>query len=499
MTILLHPLLGTCVLVIALPLSAQRALTTVFGTPALQRLGQDVASIGDVDGDGRDDLLVSSGSPYVVQVVSSATYATLATAQVNSLTALVATGDLDLDGKPDFLVCNGTVRAYSSATGGLLWTSPVIGSHRNICAIDDHDGDGRDDLVSVVHVNNDDYVMVLRGSDGSQLRTSTQVSLTSTLHMISVGDIEGDPRAEIVIGYSLNAQVWSTSPSVQLLRSLAVPATQIRSVGVGNVTGDANVEALVGTGSRVYSCSPQTGLVVGSYALTDQSGQFAIVADLDLDGHDDLALPDTKTRLGFTADPSLIFVSGATGALLSHWSVTSQFDAQVLVGVGDADGDGYGDLLLGDRDASPAGRGLGSEGGWQLVSGRTLGAFTVMPTWCTGGPFAPQLGMTRPVLGQNLTLVGIGCPAGSVGAVGLGPRPEISFNLGVPGCNAWFDPGNWSILHVPAPGPTWTYSLVVPLIPQLAGLQVALQAFYLPTNSPIGIDLTNGLWARIGF
>ncbi len=498
MTFRLHPLLSTCVLVFALPLAAQRTLTTVFGTASTPSLGQHVAAIGDVDGDGRGDLLVS-GPVNQVQVVSSATYATLATAQVNYLTDVVATGDLDLDGKPDFLVCNGVVSAYSGATGGLLWSTTVLGTFYSVCAIDDLDGDGRKEVVSLLHSNNDDYMIVLRGSDGSQLRISTALSLGNSLRSISVGDVEGDPHDEIMISFNSQAQVWRTSPNVQMLRSLAVPYTQVRALGVGNVDGDAHLEALVGTGSRVYACSPLTGQVVHSYALTGQSGLFAVVGNLDTDGYDDLALGDAVTRLGLTPDPSLVFVSGATGALLSNWSITSQFRTQVLAGVGDVDGDGYGDLLLGDEDASPAGHGNGTEGGWQLVSGKILGAVVVMPTWCTGGPFAPQLGMTRPVLGQNLTVVGIDCPAGSVGAVGLGPRPDISFNLGVPGCNAWFDPNNWSILHVPVPGPTWSYSLAVPLIPQLAGLPVALQAFYLPTNSPIGIDLTNGLWARIGF
>lgn len=500
MTTRSHPLLGTCVLVLALPLPAQRALTTVFGTAATQFLGQRVASIGDVDGDGRGDLLVSSASPYRVQVVSSASFATLATATVNYLTDVVATGDLDLDGKPDFLVCNGGVSAYSGATGGPLWTSPVLGTHYSVCAIDDLDGDGRNEVASVMHTNNNDYVMVLRGSDGTQLRISSPVSFGGSLFgSISVGDIEGDPHAEIVISYTSHAEVWRTSPTVQLLRSLAIPSTQVRALGVGNVSGDSHLEALVGTGDDVHACSPLTGQVLLSYDLTDPSGRFAVVGDLDMDGYDDVALRDALSRLGFTADPSLVFVSGATGALLSHWSITSQFRAQVLTGVGDVDGDGYGDLLLGDEIASPAGRGLGAEGGWQLVSGRILAAVTVMPTWCTGGPFAPQLGMTRPLLGQNVTLVGIDCPVGSVGAVGIGPRPDIPFNLGVPGCNTWFHPNNWSILYVAAPGPTWTFSLGVPLVPQLAGQQVALQAFYLPTSSPIGIDLTNGLWARIGF
>jgi len=53
MTIRLHPLLCLSVLVFALPLPAQRTLTTVFGAAWTTSLGRDVAAIDDVDGDSQ--------------------------------------------------------------------------------------------------------------------------------------------------------------------------------------------------------------------------------------------------------------------------------------------------------------------------------------------------------------------------------------------------------------------------------------------------------------
>ena len=32
-----------------------------------------------------------------------------------------------------------------------------------------------------------------------------------------------------------------------------------------------------------------------------------------------------------------------------------------------------------------------------------------------------------------------------------------------------------------------------------AGLEIALQAFYVPTGGPLGFDLSNGIWARLGY
>jgi hypothetical protein len=42
-------------------------------------------------------------------------------------------------------------------------------------------------------------------------------------------------------------------------------------------------------------------------------------------------------------------------------------------------------------------------------------------------------------------------------------------------------------------------SFAIPPVPQLAGFAFALQAVHAPTPSPFGFDLSNGVWARIGY
>jgi len=139
-----------------------------------------------------------------------------------------------------------------------------------------------------------------------------------------------------------------------------------------------------------------------------------------------------------------------------------------------------------------------ASGGWLLLSGRILAAMEFMPTNCAGGPFLPQLGMTRPVLGQTLTLVGRDCPPAAFGTVALSVRPPAPRNLGVNGCDVWFDLSNWVILFQPPQGANWQFNLPLPAAPQLAGLGVALQAFYVPSLGPLGYDLSNGIWAILG-
>ena len=137
-------------------------------------------------------------------------------------------------------------------------------------------------------------------------------------------------------------------------------------------------------------------------------------------------------------------------------------------------------------------------GAWQAVSGKVLATMQSQPTACAQGPFFPQLGITRPRIGQTATIEGRDAPAGTVGFLAFSPQPTLPTNLGVVGCDAWFDVTNGSLLHQPS-GVNWTFTFAVPPAPQLVGYAFALQAFYAPTFSPIGIDVTNGIWARFGF
>jgi hypothetical protein len=107
--------------------------------------------------------------------------------------------------------------------------------------------------------------------------------------------------------------------------------------------------------------------------------------------------------------------------------------------------------------------------------------------------------MTRPVLGGMVTFAGRDAPAGGACTLALSTLPVLPTNLGIAGCNAWFDVSNWVILAQPTQTPSWSISLPLPNARQLIGYEVALQAFYVGTSTPLGYDLTNGLWARLGY
>lgn len=210
--------------------------------------------------------------------------------------------------------------------------------------------------------------------------------------------------------------------------------------------------------------------------------------DLDRDGVQDLAIGHGT---GTGATGFVETCSGRTGGRI--WSFAGYAPlldcGAALAEIGDVDGDGYPDLAVGCG---------GSLAGWTVLSARVLADVLDVGGACGGGPFLPDLGMTRPVLGLPFLVSGRDGAPGTFAVLALSLQPPLPTYLGASSCTAWFDLGNWLPLHSPVQ-PTWSIQVALPNTPQLAGLPVALQCLYAPTRGPLGFDLSNGLWARVGF
>ena len=196
---------------------------------------------GDVDGDGRDDLITAAdaGAGPHVKVYSGATGAML-----RSFWAFdpgfqggvrIATGDLDGDGKADIICGSGVgaahVRIYSGATGSLLPgalgsfliypghsgdpADPTSDYYRLafqggiFVASGDVDDDGRDDLITGADAGGGPHVKVYSGLSGATLVPLASFwaydqSFAGGVR-VSAGDVNGDGRADIITGTGIGA------------------------------------------------------------------------------------------------------------------------------------------------------------------------------------------------------------------------------------------------------------------------------------------------------
>ena len=309
------------------------------GSSILTDFGRSVAGVGDVNGDGRGDVLVGAGGVG---------------------TQGMATVFSGLDGSIIHAL------SYGGVTG---WFGSAVSG------IGDVDGDGvRDFLVSAPGAYNSalgasGIVYLFSGQSGLLIQTfSTPQSLgTFGASVAGIHDMDGDGFPDVLvgaIGYNCVPTQWGCPPVIfpgqAFIFSSASGAVIAAFNGaytyddfgalvdaLGDVDGDGVNDFAVGgrgvsnTGlNRVYSGA--TGTVIAQAMFP---GTVRDAGDVNADGFGDIAV----TRIFASSVSVAYIIAGLTGNVLYSYS-GSQFGAGTVlrgaVGAGDINGDGFGDIIL---------------------------------------------------------------------------------------------------------------------------------------------------------
>ncbi|HEY9167078.1 MAG TPA: FG-GAP-like repeat-containing protein [Candidatus Kryptonia bacterium] len=170
-------------------------------------------AIGDIDGDGKPDLVVTTGPPDSLMVyrnTSSAgniTFAPAVSFPTGSQPASIAISDLDGDGKPDLAVANGGSKAVSiyrnmSTPGSISFAAKWdLSTESNLIdlVVADMDGDGRPDI-AVPNMNTNTVSVFRNTSTVGNISFSSSGDLVAGSQplLLGVGDLDGDGRADLV-------------------------------------------------------------------------------------------------------------------------------------------------------------------------------------------------------------------------------------------------------------------------------------------------------------
>lgn len=201
-------------------------LWTFDGAANNDRLGTVVAGLGDVNGDGRPDVLTASRDAAgggtqrgIVRVYSGLNGAILHS--INGTLnnerlglAADAMGDVTGDGRGDFVVSSLTtgVKVYNGSTGAVLYTlvapsgDDLFGA--SVASIADLTGDGvRDLLVGATQDANIfnqgvGYVRLYNGATGAFVRAHLGSTIGDRFGIACAdgGDLTGDGKSEILVG-----------------------------------------------------------------------------------------------------------------------------------------------------------------------------------------------------------------------------------------------------------------------------------------------------------
>ena len=362
------------------------ALLLTLNNPSPQndsRFGAAVASAGDIDGDGENDLFV--GAPRQ---------------------------NVGLCGGGDTGGCSvGQAFVFSSATGALLWTlnlpSPLNSSFfgSSVASISDLNADTIPDLIVGSPGHGDgsatrpSQAFVFSGADGALLLTiadpnplvaETVIGFTFGSVVASIGDVNGDLKPDILVGDAQQdvggnadqGQVHIFSGSTgTLIQTLNHPDSQagaffgVSVASIGDIDNDLVPDIVVGAYKYDVGLNEDQGR---AYVFSGASGALLLTLDnptpqafanfgfsaagagnINNDAVPDIVisapgqtLPGPPGQIGPNYSQGQAFVfSGATGALLSTLDDPSpqrgaNFGHAVVSG-GDLDGDGKPDVVVG--------------------------------------------------------------------------------------------------------------------------------------------------------
>ncbi|HKX45368.1 MAG TPA: integrin alpha [Planctomycetota bacterium] len=343
----------------------QDPLYEIKGSLAGEDIGEFLLGPGDIDGDGFGDFVVvaSTGSVQQMRARSGANGAILWMKELGELpsgewvtSSAALTGDLDGDGIPDVVIgCQncwkvgvsqgifaGRVRTYSGATGAKLWEA--VGEEANlffgtsVAGMDDINADGVEDVA--VGAWSDEPESPAQGNVGS-VRMLSGVDGTETYRIYGpayASSGSGGPGMGGTLG-----------------RLGDLDADGIDDFGVGPYVGLADSE----TGeikSPVWIVSGLDGSLVTELNLPTYANgllaAFANPGDLTGDG-----LPEVVAGFKHSTNPGIgstgvaVLYEGGSWTMLAEWQADLQFEffGGTLAIPGDADGDGYTDVLVGTR------------------------------------------------------------------------------------------------------------------------------------------------------
>ncbi len=342
----------------------------LIGTEAAHYTFGEHLDAADIDGDGRDDLLVAYGKEVRVfdhtgSLLPGWPQTVAGPGREDNITqSSIAAGDVNGDGAPEIVVATAYGRVFVwSGDGTLLPGWPRSLGYFHV-AVADIDGNGVDEIVSILGVR----VNVVDA--GGVALPGWPVSFPGAGYIQSpaIGDVDGDGKVEVaLVGNETPSNLFLLSSTGQVLPGWPVATWPDKPPGLqkspipalGDLDGDGDLEVVLAPGDGRVLAFHHTGAPVAGWpqAVESEHHNYPVVADLDDDGRDEVV---AGVYFVGSVSVSRVHAWRGDGTALAGWPVTidlgsGQYDGtNSQAAVADVDGDGQVEILFGTGVVYPA-------------------------------------------------------------------------------------------------------------------------------------------------
>ncbi|MEO7866883.1 MAG: VCBS repeat-containing protein, partial [Candidatus Eisenbacteria bacterium] len=292
--------------------------------------GDSPTAIGDMDRDGRPDLITVRSADNSVAV-----YRNLGGLQFEAPARhVVATGpggawvgDVTGDGWPDLIVVGGSLftTLLNQGDGSLApGSTTAAGRYWNLRVVADLDGDGRADLAAVDFANELSVIRLLFGEADGTLSDGGQPAGSTRFQNAAAGDLDHDGNMDLILCASDHFEVWRGMGGRNFQMHLTQPGPAIRYIWpeplLADFDGDSELDLVFATPEgRCYNGECPRILIFKGSGTGEFSGparflaaqpnysdrvetEHAVMGDFDGDGAIDVSYEITSAyRPGITS------------------------------------------------------------------------------------------------------------------------------------------------------------------------------------------------------